>query len=159
MTHTIVESNFLDKLTELQIEKPETFTFVPENIIDSKTPEDFIFSDSLIDVKKVFKHNNIDISELNNNSAKYRSRKSADFYAPSIFLGLTLLTENPDVISVGLNVLSEYIADFLKGSLGKKEVQLDIYVETKKNKIVKKITYNGNAEGIKALDKIIKKLK
>ncbi|WP_299212550.1 hypothetical protein [uncultured Dokdonia sp.] len=159
MNYKIEESNLLEKLSELEIEIPESLTFLPENISEVSNKSDFIFADSTTDFKKVFRLNNLGATELNSDSSIYRSRKSADYYGPAIFISLSMLSENQHLIAIAINVASEYCKDFFKGTIGKKKVKLDIYVETHKKKTVKKISYEGDSEGIKDLTEIIKSLK
>ncbi len=159
MNYKIEESNLLDKLKELEIDIPESLTFLPENISEVSNKSDFIFADSTTDFKKVFRLNELGATELNSDSSIYRSRKSSDFYGPAIFISLSMLSANPHLIAIAINIASEYCMDFFKGTLGKKKVKLDIYVEIHKKKTVKKISYEGDAEGIKDLTNVIKSLK
>ena len=69
-----------------------------------------------------------------------------------------MLSENPNVVSIALNLLSSYIYDRFKGTTGSKKVKLEIYVEVKKNKSVKKIVYDGDASELDKLKEIIKNL-
>jgi hypothetical protein len=89
----------------------------------------------------------------------YLSRKSADIYLPAIFFSLSVITDNPTVVSISLNVLSNYITDWLKGSFARKSAQVDFYIETREKGNVKKLSYKGNAEGLKEVEKIIKAMK
>jgi len=159
MNYKIEESNLIDKLKELEIDIPESLTFLPENILEVNNQSEFIFADSTTDFKKSYRLNELQSTELNSDSSIYRSRKSADFYGPAIFISLSMLSENQHLIEIAINVASEYCKDIFKGTLGKKKVKLDIYVETHKKKTVKKISYEGDSEGIKDLTDIIKSLK
>jgi hypothetical protein len=158
MDYNIEEVDLFDKFNEFGLIKSDTIVFIPENIEEVSKKEDFIFSDSLVDVKKLFRINQININEFDGTPKQYRSRKNADWFGPAIFISLSMISQNPDIVSIALNVLSNYITDFFKGSFGNKTVKLDIYVETHKGKKVKKIIYNGNSEGLKNLPEIIKSL-
>jgi hypothetical protein len=70
-----------------------------------------------------------------------------------------MISENPNLVSVSLNILSSYVYDRLKGSFGKKTAHVEFYIETKEKGKVKKISYKGEASGIKDLEKVIKALK
>ncbi len=89
MNYKIEESNLLDKLKELEIDIPNSLTFIPENISEISNKSDFIFADSTTDFKKLFRLNELGAAELNSDSSKYRNRKSADFYGPAIFISLS----------------------------------------------------------------------
>jgi hypothetical protein len=155
MDYEIEDIDLNEKLTELNLVLPSGLTFIPENFDSAKTTDDFIFTESLADITKVFRSKSIEIKPLGGDSNRLRSRKNADWYGPALFFSLTLITENPTIVSVSLNVLSNYITDFFKGSFGEKKVKLDIYVEKKGRKKLKKISYSGSVEGLKELEKII----
>lgn len=70
-----------------------------------------------------------------------------------------MLSENSTLLSVGINVLSNYVTDYFKGTFGSQNVKLEIIVETKPKKVYKSINYEGNLDGLKDLPKIIKSLK
>lgn len=156
MDYHTEEIDINNKLDQLKLALPKGLAFFPENLEEANEVADFIFPEPVTQINKVFKSNALDIVILGENLSLLKSRKNSDIYLPSIFLGLSLLTENPTVASVALNVLSNYITDFLKGSFGQRNVSLEIYVETTAKKTIKKITYSGDAEGIKNLVNIIK---
>lgn len=159
MDYTIDELSLNEKLEELSLSLPSTISFFPENLETVETKDKFIFTESMVDLNKVFKQSNITLNVLGGDTELYRSRKNADIYLPAVFLSLSLISENPSLISVSLNILSNYVYDRLKGSFGKKTAHVEFYIETKEKGKVKKISYKGEASGIKDLEKVIKALK
>lgn len=159
MDYTIDELNLNEKLEELSLSLPSTISFFPENLETVETKDKFIFTESMVDLNKVFKQSNITLNVLGGDTELYRSRKNADIYLPAVFLSLSLISENPSFVSVSLNILSNYVYDRLKGSFGKKTAHVEFYIETKEKGKVKKISYKGEASGIKDLEKVIKALK
>jgi hypothetical protein len=151
--------NLNDRLIELNCSIDKHLCFLPENIEDAKSTSEFIYTDNTLTVKKLFNTNNLPSATLDNDPSNYRQRRSIDWYAPTIFIGFSLLSENSTLVSVALNVLSNYISDFFKGSFGSKKVKLDIIVEVTPKKTYKRISYEGNPEGLKNLEEIIKSLK
>ncbi|MCM8570292.1 hypothetical protein NE848_12945 [Gramella jeungdoensis] len=150
----------LDKrLTELDLKLDADFCILPENIETADKKTDLIFTESTTSVNKYLKQKNVNIEVLTNGSLQLRQRKSIDFYAPLIFVGFTLLQENSNILSVGINVLSDYISDYFKGSFGEKKVKLELIVETKKNEEYKSLNYEGSVEGLKEVPKIVKSMK
>ena len=160
MTENIEEYiNLTHRFKELKCPEPGSYCFLPENIADAKSIKEFIYTDNTQTIRKLFKLNNLPEDRLESTAASYRQRRSIDWYSPALFIGFTLWSQNSDLISVGLNVLSDYITDFFKGSFGKKNVKIDIIVETTPKKTYKKISYEGSAEGLKNLPEIINSLK
>ena len=159
MDYKIEDINLQAKLEELNLKIPSTLTFFPENIEEVKQKEDFVFTDSMLDLNKIFRQENLDITVLGTDTELYRTRKNADIYLPAIFFSLSLVTENPSIVSISLNVLSNYIYDLCKGSFGKKTAKVEFYIETEKEGKIRRISYSGDSEGLKDLSKIIKAMK
>ena len=152
-------NQIIDTFQNLNFEIPETFAFFPENFNSTNSANDFIFPDSLSDLNKIFRVKQIPIVKLTPAIPKYRSRKSADLITPTLFISYSLFSDNSILISLALNVLSNYITDFFKGTLKNRKVKLEIIVETKKQKEFSKISYEGDYDGLKDLEGIIKSLK
>lgn len=160
MDYIIEDLDISRKVEELELELPVNLAFFPENFENANTKSDFIFTDSMTDLSKIFlQDNQISVHALGQDTELYRSRKSADVYLPAMFFGLSLITENPTIVSVSLNVLSNYVYDLCKGSSGKKTAHVDLYIETKEKGKLKKISYKGDVEGLKEIENIIKAMK
>lgn len=157
--YKIEEIDLSTKLDELKLALPNSLAFFPENIEDAEQSENFVFTESILDLDKIFKQDNIDVSVLGTNAELYRCRKSVDIYLPAIFFSLAIIAQNPAIVSVSLNVLSNYVYDLCRGSIEKGTAKVDLYIETKEKGVLKKISYSGSPEGLKNLDKIIKAMK
>jgi hypothetical protein len=151
-----------NKLTELlnkfKVDATDGLFFLPDNINDAEKSKDFIYSETTTDLRKIFESKQ-PIDYLTNDKPLLRARKSADWFGPTILIGATILTENPHLIGITFNILSSYLYDIFKGTTNNKLVKFDIVLEDKKKKQHQKITYEGNVDGIKELEKVIKKLK
>lgn len=158
MEYNIEEFEINNHLVRLSIQELNGMSFIPENIESANTKEDLIFTESIIELNKYFKLNNIKIDSLGLEPELLRSRKNADIYLPAIFIAYSTLSENPNIVSLALNVISSFIYDNLKGTIGKKTAKIEFYIEKKKGKI-SKIKYKGDADGLKNFDEIIKTLK
>lgn len=160
MNYKIEDLDVTIRLNELGLTVPVNPTFFPDNFETANAKDDFVFSDTMPDLRKIFEQENgISMYALGKDTELYKARKSADIYFPAIFFGLTQLTENSTIVSVALNVLSNYLYDLCKGTSGEKTAHIDLYIETKEKNKVKKISYKGSVEGLKELDKIIKAMK
>lgn len=133
------------------------FIFLPENI-EADTIE-YIYTESTSDIRKIFRANSLSAFYLCSDKPKLRARKSADWFGPTLFVNFAILSQNPELINIALNLVSSYLYDLFKGTASKKEVKFEIVVQTKKSKGFKKIKYEGDVDGIKDLAEIIKQLK
>ena len=160
MDYKIEDLDISKRLDKLGLTLPGNLTFFPDNFDTAKAKEDFVFTDTMLDLSKIFlQDNSISIPALGLDTELYRARKSADIYLPAIFFGLSQITENSTIVSVSLNVLSNYIYDLCKGTTSKKTAHVDLYLETEEKGKVKKLSYKGSVEGLKELDKVIKAMK
>jgi hypothetical protein len=159
MSYQIDDIDLSARLSELNLELPTSVAFFPENLDTANSPAEFVFSDSLIDLNKVLRKNDLSIPPFGSNAESTRSRKNADIYIPAIFFSASVLSENPSVVSLSLNIVSNYLTDFFKGRLGPKKANTEFYIETKEKGKVKKISYSGPVEGMKEIVDIIKNMK
>ena len=160
MDYKIEDLDITKRLDDLGLVFPDNLTFFPDNFDTANAKDDFVFTDTMLDLSKIFlQDNSISIPVLGQDTELYRTRKSADIYLPAIFFGLSQITENSTIVSVSLNVLSNYVYDLCKGASTKKTAHVDLYVETKEKGKVRKLSYKGSIEGLKELDKIIKAMK
>jgi len=87
----------------------------------------------------------------------YVVNKHFQWLGPTLFIPIALLNENPQIVSLAIGVLSNCITDFFKGiPKRQRSVALSVIVETEGNRAYKKITYEGDIEGLTSLPKIIR---
>jgi len=158
MDYKIEDVELNNSLEKLSIPKISDLAFLPENLNSVDNVDKFIFTESVIELNKYFKAENLNIQILGGEPQLLRSRKNADIYLPSILIPSFLILENPNILSVILNVVSSYIYDNLKGKIGKKTAQVELFIEKKEKGKYSKIDYKGDTEGLKELEKIIKSL-
>jgi hypothetical protein len=160
MNYKIENYNEIEnKLDLLDSSSDNVFYFIPENINENINSSEYIYTETTTDIRKLFKSENIDIEYLTNDRPLLRSRKSADWFGPTLFITFSLLSENSTMIGISLNLISSYLYDNFKGITGNKKVKFEIIIESKKKKEYKKINYEGSIEGIKELESLIKQLK
>lgn len=82
---------------------------------------------------------------------RVRLRTAARWLVPSIFIGAGLLSGISNVVSVALNVLSNYLTDFLRGKRSAANVKASVLVVEDGNGTYKRVEYEGPAEGLKQL--------
>lgn len=158
MDYTVTETDLAGSLKRLKLQMPENLSFLPENIEEADKIGDFIYPDTLTELKKTLRLQHVPVPTLEDTKPQLLGRKSADLFLPSLFIGVGTILSNPNVVSVALNIISSYVYDFFKGNPGRKTVAIDIFVEQQGDKTVKKITYKGGPEGIKDLANVIKQL-
>lgn len=149
----IEEIEITTSLSRLQLTIPQGITFFPENFDSATSIGEFVFSDAISDLNKQVRKSNISVNTLGDAPPQTRSRKFADIILPTIVI---TLAQDPNVVSVFLNLLSNYIYDRLKGSLGQKTAQVELLIEHDKHGKFKKIVFKGGSKDFQHLSEIIK---
>lgn len=152
--------NVSDQLEKLNGIQPEGISILPVafDALDSFSDQRSYSEAST--VKTLMRNNNIPFSEIYKSSQKpkYIQNNSFEWVAPTLFISSFFLTQNPALVAIALSVIANYATDFLKGHSGEKKIKIDIVVETSQDKKCKKISYDGNVDGLKNLEKIIKEV-
>ena len=149
------------RAAELGCTAPTRIAILPLNFDTAKNRADLQQLSEAATVKTLFRTNNIPLDDLLSSSERvpYKQNKSFEgWLAPTLFISSSLLIDNQAIVSVALNVLSNYLTDFFKGMTGRKTVKLDIVVENNGDASCKKISYEGDIEGLKSLADVLRKL-
>lgn len=150
---------YSDVIDGYRINPENKLYFIPENFEEENNSENFIYSETTSEIRKLFLNENQRIVYLTNDKPSLRMRKNSDWFGPAILITSSILSENPRIIDVSLSLISSYLYDLFKGKPEDKKVQFDIIIGCKGKKGYKKISYKGNVEGITALTEVIYSLK
>ncbi|WP_171262694.1 hypothetical protein [Acinetobacter sp. ANC 4470] len=134
-----------------EFENYQNLMIVPELIEDEQN----IYSSSSISFYKYAK-NQVNLNYIKKPDIVLEQR-SIDWFGPTLLITTTALTQNPELISITLNVISNYITDFLKGR-NEPNIKFSLLIQESRTRF-KKLDYEGNKEGLKEVDKLIKQLK
>lgn len=140
---TNFESQHFENYQELMI--------VPELIENEQS----IYSSSSISFYKYAK-NQVNLNYIRKPDIVLEQR-SIDWFGPTLLITTTALTQNPELVSITLNVISNYITDFFKGSQ-EPDIKVSLLIQQSKTKF-KKLDYEGNKDGLKEIETLIKQLK
>lgn len=131
------------------------FSFAPRYIRDDGLA---IYESSTSTLTKYFSENDIQIDKVTSNEQEAEIKENAyDLVLPTLVISATYISQNPELVNLSLNLISNYIYDFFKGIRGEKIVKCKILV--KDGKSVKKISYKGAPEEFKEVANIIKEFK
>jgi hypothetical protein len=120
-----------------------------------KGRNEIAYTQSSLNVLKLFQQNNIATSFAvgNPKDVVLIENRSIDWIGPVIFFSISLISQNPNIVSICLNVLSSYIYDIFKGKLEDPNVRCSFVIEDKKKN--KKYEYEGPVSGLKEIKEII----
>lgn len=146
--------NVYQKAEELGFNSNLNIAVLPRSF-DTLTPESNIcYEDAIRTVCKLFKQKNLPVSDLSVNKHTYVHLNDAEWLGPIIFFSAATLSNNPDIISIALGILSNYLTDIFKNCIPSRTVSLDIVVEQKMNTEMKRISYKGPISGLGTISEI-----
>lgn len=155
------EFEFVDvaeKAKSLGCNVPIGLALLPRNFEHAESKEELLHESTVSTVRVLFRQNNISETplELEGDRFPQLSEKAfAGWIGPIIFVSYALLGQDPNILSLVLGVISNYLTDFFKGMPGVGKVRLDVVIETKA-KSYRRIHYEGPLSGLEELPEIIK---
>lgn len=152
---------FPNQLRKYGFNVPNGISLIPMNIEIANSKDELVYFGSAKSLKKLWKSNEIELSkiELEGDGQLYLHQHSAEWIAPTIFLGASLLSENSNTISVALSVVANYVTDLFKGKPPKTKFKMELIIEEEKDKKYKKLTFEGEPKDVYGLIKVIRELK
>ncbi|MGD0207474.1 MAG: hypothetical protein ABSC89_07715 [Verrucomicrobiota bacterium] len=149
-----------ERARALGINEPTGLALLPRNFVDANGASDLLHESSVQTVRSLFRQNRINETRIEKDGQKIPTIQENEFslILPTLFVGGLILTGNPHLLSIALNVISNYATDFFKGITGRKKVELDVIVQNKNGKGSKKIHYEGGPEGLKEITEIAGKV-
>jgi len=153
--------NVRRKLNELGAEYPtDGIALLPLNISTADSIGDLKQSSEAATIRKLLRQADIPVKDILSKEKRppYVKNKSNDWVSPIIFVSATVWNNNPDLVSVALNIVSSYIYDAFKGVTGSRTAKLSVVVEDPDGKSTR-IDYEGPSEAVKGLAKVVREAK
>ena len=139
---------------------PAGIALLPRNFEQAESKDDFLHESSAPTIRILFRSNGIEETPLEGEGERFpqiSEKAFREWLGPTLFCGAALLSQNPEIISVALGVISNYLTDWFKGIPGEKNAKLNIVVETRK-RTCKRIHYEGPVSGLQELPKIVREI-
>lgn len=147
-----------ERLSAMGATLPDGICILPDNfrIADANSP--LLYPAHTLDVKALAKEKHLPLNVLVAEPGRVRYVENRDdtWVAPVLFFGASLLSSNANVVGVALNVLSNYIYDFLKGAAGSKKVRLTCVMEKTVKKTAVKFDFEGPVDKLPEVESVIK---
>lgn len=115
---------------------------------------------STIDIRILLRQAGIRETPLENTSEKYPtiSGKSSVWVGPIIFIGTAVLTQNPELLNITLNLISSYLYDFFRGYPEPHKTKLEIVVEKSENKEYIHVIFEGDISDMKNIPTVVQEV-
>lgn len=156
----IASSDYLNvskRMAELGCRYPRGLAFLPVNFESASSIAEFRQVSEAATVKKLFRGAGLPHDEIVEQAQKppYVQNNSFEWVAPTIFVSAALISENPHCVAIALSLIANYATDFFRGIGGRKSVKLDVVVERTSTKTCTRISYEGDADGLKSLSEVV----
>ncbi len=150
------------RCAELGRDAPTHISLLPRNFDTARSVGELFHESSVNKVRSLWKQAGIIETPIERSTDEIWcvSEKDADWIAPTIFVGASFLSQNPHLISVALNVISNYLTDLFKRGFASREAHVSIVVERIKDDKLEyyRVEYNGEPAGISDLAKVIQEV-
>ena len=152
----ITVADYIDvrqRAKELGLPVTSHLAILPRGFGGSTPSQDLVHEADASTVRKLLKAAGIDVQQVEPLDGRFPSviQRSAEWLAPTIFVGSMFITQNPYAVQVALNVLASYVSDLLKGRFPAPRVKVTIVVEQGKSKRCRRIDYEGPPSGLEAV--------
>ena len=145
---------------ELGCNIPTSIALLPRNFEISSSKEELIHESTTPTVRVLWRQNGITETPLEQPEEKFPfvSEHAFEWIGPTIFISAMLLSQNPHLMTIALNVISNYLTEWFRGiPRDSRKVKLRIITETKSG-LYKKIEYEGPPDGLKDLPEVIREV-
>ncbi|MDK2907297.1 MAG: hypothetical protein PWQ66_1258 [Petrotoga sp.] len=156
-------SDYIDvkkKAEELGCNIPTSIALLPRNYELAVTKEDLIHESTTSTVRILWRQNNVIETPLEQSGEKFPCifEHAFEWIGPTIFISAMLLSQNPHLVTITLNVISNHLTEWFRGiPRDSRKSKLCIVTETKSGHY-KKIEYEGPPDGLKDLPEIIREV-
>lgn len=127
-------TNYFDikaKVATLGCNMPSGVTVLPQNIQSAKLKNEICYENLDLELRDAFRQNGIigtSLEESEEDAIQVRLRESAfiEWIPPIIFISSQLLQENPSLIDLVLNIVSNFLYDKFKTVLSRELTTTDV---------------------------------
>lgn len=159
----ITVSDYIDVIgqaTKLDLNVPQGLSILPRNFDVANEKGELLHESSVATVRSLFRQNGVTETKLEKAGEQILSLQQNEFALtlPIIFVSALLYSQNPELVTIALNILSNYATDFFKGIPRKRKVVLDVVVEKKAGRHAKRLHYEGDGTGLKEVADAIREV-
>jgi hypothetical protein len=147
-----------EKLKSFGISLPSGLTILPSNLATATSIGDLrqhVESDT---VRALLTENKIAYGEIfdDDHQPPYLQQYSFEWFGPTLLVSANLLVQDPNLLSVTMGVIANYLFDLFKRTTASKAT-LDVIVE-KSDGSCQQIHYSGPSDGLSHVAELAKKL-
>jgi hypothetical protein len=128
-------------------------TLLPLNFDSASSIGDLRHASETSTIRKLLIQENLPFRDLVERGQRppYIKNKSSDLILPTLYFSAVSLSQNPLLVSIALNIISNYVYDCFRGRGAGRTVKLHIVAEDAKKGRFRQIAYEGTEEGLSTL--------
>jgi hypothetical protein len=149
------------RAAELGCRAPRGIALLPRNFESAERRDELVHDASGLSVRAAWRGAGIEECRLEPEGELWPAAQqdAAEWLGPVIFVAGSVLSNNPDAISVALGVVANYVTDFFRGTpMDRQRASLTVVVETEEGQS-RRVDYQGPAEGIRDLPDVIREVR
>jgi hypothetical protein len=134
---------------KLGVTIPDAVVLLPLTFESAKSKSQLIDAPHTDTVRKLLEEQGIHAEKLKDDGQEYPPlvQHAVDWIGPTIFFTAAAISQNPEIVSIALGVISNYLTDFFKGApKEERRARLKIVKETEDG--CKSFDYEGPAENL-----------
>ncbi|MDT4857168.1 hypothetical protein FQZ97_915820 [compost metagenome] len=147
-----------ERLNKFNVSAPSGLAILPHNLATAASREELRQHAESDTVRTLFFENNITCIEIfdEDNQPPYLQQYGFEWFGPTIFISAGFILQNPNILSVSLGLITNYLYDLFKGTKDGK-ASLNVIFQ-KADGSCKEIRYSGSPEGLKSIADIVREL-
>lgn len=148
-----------EKLVSFGVAVPSGIAILPDNLAEAESIGDLRQQVESDTVRTLLRENKISYVEIfdDDNQPPYVQQYNFEWFGPTIFISAGLLSQNPNVLSVILGLITNYLYDLFKGDKHS-PASLDVIFQ-KADGSCKEIHYSGPSDGLSEIAEVVKELR
>lgn len=149
-----------DTARRLGCQIPLSIAVLPRNFSTANDLSELVHAGEACTVRQLLKKTGIVESRLEKDGDSFPCmvEKHFEWAGPLLFFAAAELSGNPEIISVALGIISDYLSEVFKGASKSGVIKLDVVVEMTAKKQTTKISYSGGIESFHELQEIVKEV-
>ena len=146
------------RLQSLGLPVPSGIAILPDNLATAKSVADLRQQVESDTVRTLFRANNIQYDEIfdENRQPPYLQQYNFEWFGPTLFISASVLSQYPNVLSVILGIISNYLYDMFRDHKESKASLNVIFQQA--DGTCKEIRYSGPADGLSEVAEVVKQL-
>ena len=137
---------------------PSEIAILPTNFVNATVRRELMHASSAMTVRALLKEAGLKETRIEPAGVKFPSehKKAADWIGPTIFFSALLLSQNPQAVEIALRIISDYLTDLFRGTMGSSKSTLDVVVKSPKG--YRRIHYEGGHKGLSEVRETVREV-